>query len=225
MKKPITDEDIRELGHEAAAAGDTEQETLCRMALAGGERARRECERVIKANRAVTALLAHDGYPESIQKFSPGEEVFMLIRHLREGLEPLVRDGIIDNDRAYERARNTATIVLGTFAVAIRSDLSRFDVEDMLAAEPNPFASPILRGNYGAATELKQLVVNLFNKSLKPDMASIMGRDRQHRELAFAMLSHYAKHGEGCQVFMEIARDLAEELHGFDYEDDSPEVP
>lgn len=89
---------------------------------------------------------------------------------------------------------------------------------------PNPFESPILRGNYGAANELKSLAVNLFNNSVKPDMASIMRRDRDHRELAIAMLEHYAEYGEGCPVFMEVARSLAAEVHGFEEDDDTEAV-
>jgi hypothetical protein len=141
--------------------------------------------------------------------FADGEEVFILIRHLREGLQPLVRDGLIDADRAYERARNTAVIVLGTFNVSIHRDLSREDVAE-LPVEQNPFASPILRvGNYGAANDLKRLALNLYNGSGKPDMAMIMRRDRKHRELAIAMLHHYAEHGEECPVFMATCRELA----------------
>jgi hypothetical protein len=56
----VVDEDIRELGHEAQAAGDTEQAELCRSALAGDEAARAECVEVIEAARAMRADEAPD---------------------------------------------------------------------------------------------------------------------------------------------------------------------
>jgi len=80
----------------------------------------------------------------------------------------------------------------------------------------NPFANPILRGNYGAAYDLKRLAVHLFNGCATPDMAMIMRRDSKHRALAFAMLEHYAEHGENDPVFLRVARALAEELLGGD---------
>jgi hypothetical protein len=70
-----------------------------------------------------------------------------------------VRDGIIDNDRADEQAYNTAAIVLGTFVVAIRSGMNRFDVEDMLAGNLTPFSSAM-------AKPAKQAAMNAKEKSI-----------------------------------------------------------
>lgn len=38
-----------------------------------------------------------------------------LIESLRSGLQPLVRDGLISEERAMERARNMAAILVGEF--------------------------------------------------------------------------------------------------------------
>jgi len=43
------------------------------------------------------------------------EDIDLLVYVLRQGLEPLVRDGLIDEARADERAGNMAAIVLGDF--------------------------------------------------------------------------------------------------------------
>ncbi len=77
----------------------------------------------------------------------------------------------------------------------------------------NPFSSPLLAGEYSTAIELQRLVVHLFNGSDMPDMAKLMRSDDEHRELAFAMLEHYAQHGENCPVFMGVARALVEVIH------------
>lgn len=49
---PITDSDIEALQTEAGEAGDRDQVRLCKLALAGDEAARRECEVVILEARA-----------------------------------------------------------------------------------------------------------------------------------------------------------------------------
>ena len=52
MNDDVTDQNIRDLRHEAAIAGDAAQERLCARALDGSASARRECERVILRTRA-----------------------------------------------------------------------------------------------------------------------------------------------------------------------------
>jgi len=49
----ITNEDIRTLSDEAAAAGDTEQVELCERALAGDDEAREACARAIESAQAM----------------------------------------------------------------------------------------------------------------------------------------------------------------------------
>lgn len=53
--KTITDEQINELMVEAGAACDTKQVAVCRRALNGNARARKECARVIAAWEAQVA--------------------------------------------------------------------------------------------------------------------------------------------------------------------------
>lgn len=74
----------------------------------------------------------------------------------------------------------------------------------------NPFESPILRQDYSTAIELRNLVVHLYNGTIAPDMGRLMRADKRHRDLALAMLEHYADHGEECQVFMDMARRLVD---------------
>ena len=47
--------------------------------------------------------------------FDAGSDVSQLVYFLREGMMPLVRDGIIDDERACERANNIAMILMGHF--------------------------------------------------------------------------------------------------------------
>lgn len=49
----ITNENIRNLRNEAAAAGDSDMVRICERALAGSARAARECRKAIEAARAM----------------------------------------------------------------------------------------------------------------------------------------------------------------------------
>jgi len=49
----VTDDDIEQLGREAAAAGDSAMADLCESALVGDRDAHRECERAIYAAAAM----------------------------------------------------------------------------------------------------------------------------------------------------------------------------
>ena len=50
-------------------------------------------------------------------------EVILLVELIRAGLDPLVRDGLIEERRATERAPNIASIILGHFDLkAIKDD-------------------------------------------------------------------------------------------------------
>ena len=82
-----------------------------------------------------------------------------------------------------------------------------------MSKTPNPFEehAGILCQDYGAAQDLRALVLNLFNNSIKVDMASVMRRDFRHTQAALDMLLWYAEHGENCPVFISAGRRIAEE--------------
>jgi hypothetical protein len=54
MAKAITDSDISKLAQEAAQYGDREMVKICGKALSGNKAARKQCERVILAARAMS---------------------------------------------------------------------------------------------------------------------------------------------------------------------------
>lgn len=87
-----------------------------------------------------------------------------------------------------------------------------YDLAD--AAQPNPciaYRNEIC-GFYSTAQRLSALVKHLYNGAAHPVRLDnlLSNADEHHSRIALELIAHYAKHGENCGVFMDLARRLVE---------------
>lgn len=113
-------------------------------------------------------------------------------------------------------------------AVGARPALRSADLEylieranTVLADERAPDVSPflryrdIIRGHYGTAMWLSDLVLHLWNsRDHEVYLNRIQGFDPRHRDIALELIAHYAQHGENDVEFMKLAREIADDHEG-----------
>lgn len=81
----------------------------------------------------------------------------------------------------------------------------------------NPFATyrAEILGHYSTAQRLATLVLHLFNgNNWVVDLPTLLGcADERHVQIALECMDWYGRHGENCQVFMALAREILRRDH------------
>lgn len=84
----------------------------------------------------------------------------------------------------------------------------------------NPFEAfhQEITGGYSTAQRLAALVKHLYNGAAHPVRLDnlLANADERHTEIAQRCIAWYARHGENCPVFMNLARHLVERDRSFE---------
>lgn len=92
------------------------------------------------------------------------------------------------------------------------AETAEYDVRP--ANEQNPCVAyrTEICGGYSTAQRLAALVRHLFNGAAHPVRLDnlLSNADERHTRIALELIAHYAKNGENCTDFMDLARYLVE---------------
>ncbi|WP_415258855.1 hypothetical protein [Thauera phenylacetica] len=92
------------------------------------------------------------------------------------------------------------------------AETAEYDVQATSQQNPCIAYRNEICGFYSTAQRLSALVKHLYNGAAHPVRLDnlLSNADEHHSRIALELIAHYAKHGENCGVFMDLARRLVE---------------